>query len=137
MSFDKVIGYAQTKKALLPLLQMLQGDKRYNEMGAVLPHGVILCGEPNVGKTLFAKTLIEESGWHCVEAEADKLTEVFSQAAQEKTILFLDNVAQDRFPVILKEMDSRRMLLCSSLLPHPKIQSSRRKYYDRVTSPLP
>ena len=30
MSFDKIIGYAQTKKALLPLLQMLQGDKRYN-----------------------------------------------------------------------------------------------------------
>ena len=106
MSFDKIIGYAQTKKALLPLLQMLQGDNRYNEMGAVLPHGVIFCGEPSVGKTLFAKTLIEESGWHCVEAETDKLTESFSQAAtQENTILFLDNVAQDRFPAILKEMD--------------------------------
>ena len=89
MSFDKVIGYAQTKKALLPLLQMLQGDNRYNEIGAILPHGVIFCGEPNVGKTLFAKTLIEESGWHCVEAETDKLTESFSQAAtQEKIILF-------------------------------------------------
>ena len=106
MSFDKVIGYAQTKKALLPLLQMLQGDNRYNEIGAILPHGVIFCGEPNVGKTLFAKTLIEESRCHCVELEADKLTESFSQAAaQEKTILFLDNVAQDRFPAILKEMD--------------------------------
>ena len=89
MSFDKIIGYNSTKKALLPLLQMLQGNKRYEEMGAVLPHGVILSGEHNVGKTLFAKTLIGESGWHCVEAETDKLTESFSQAAtQEKIILF-------------------------------------------------
>lgn len=106
MSFDKITGYAQTKKALLPLLQMLQGNERYGEMGAVLPRGVILSGEHNVGKTLFAKTLIKESGWHCIEPEADKLTEAFSQAReQEKTILFIDDVTQDKFPAILKEMD--------------------------------
>ena len=106
MSFDKVIGYSQTKKTLLPLLEMLKGDKRYEEMGAVLPCGAILRGEPHVGKTLFATTLAEESGRPCVFSPDIKITDAFTQAAsQENTILFFDNVQQDQFPTILKEMD--------------------------------
>ena len=106
MSFDKVIGYSQTKRALLPLLEMLKGDKRYDEIGAVLPHGAILRGEHNVGKTLFAKMLAEESGRPCIFSQDSKITDAFSRAAsQENAILLFDNVQQDQFPTILKEMD--------------------------------
>ena len=106
MSFDKIIGYAQTKKALLPLLEMLKSDKRYEEMGAVLPHGAILRGEHHVGKTLFAKTLMEESGRPCVFSQDGKITDAFTQAAsQGASIILFDNVQQDQFPAILKETD--------------------------------
>ena len=106
MSFDKIIGYAQTKKALLPLLEMLKGDKRYAELGAILPHGAILRGEHHVGKTLFAKTLMEESGRPCAFCQDGKIADAFSQAAsQGMSIVLFDNVQRDQFPTILKEMD--------------------------------
>ena len=54
-AFDKVIGYKATKRELLQLCDMLRNREIYEEMGARLPHGLLLYGDPGLGKTLLAR----------------------------------------------------------------------------------
>ena len=61
-AFDKVIGYKATKRELLQLCDMLRNREIYEEMGARLPHGLLLYGDPGLGKTLLARCFVEESG---------------------------------------------------------------------------
>ena len=63
-AFDKVIGYKATKRELLQLCDMLRNREIYEEMGARLPHGLLLYGDPGLGKTLLARCFVEESGLH-------------------------------------------------------------------------
>ena len=53
-AFDKVIGYRATKQELLQICDMLRDRTIYEEMGARMPHGLLLYGEPGLGKTLLA-----------------------------------------------------------------------------------
>ena len=61
-AFDKVLGYDTIKNELLQICDMLHNRKAYEELGAKLPQGVLLYGDPGLGKTLMAKCFIEESG---------------------------------------------------------------------------
>lgn len=63
-AFDKVIGYKAIKRELLQLCDMLRNREIYEEMGARLPHGLLLYGDPGLGKTLLARCFVEESGLH-------------------------------------------------------------------------
>ena len=54
-AFDKVIGYKATKRELLQLCDMLRNREIYEEMAARLPHGLLLYGDPGLGKTLLAR----------------------------------------------------------------------------------
>ena len=70
--FDKVIGYKATKRELLQLCDMLRNREIYEEMGARLPHGLLLYGDPGLGKTLLARCFVEESGLHTITVRRDK-----------------------------------------------------------------
>lgn len=61
-AFDKVIGYETIKKELLQICDMIHNKEIYEKMGAKLPHGILLSGDPGLGKTLLSKCFIEESG---------------------------------------------------------------------------
>ena len=61
-AFEKVIGYETIKKELLQICDMLHNREIYEKLGAKFPQGVLLYGEPGLGKTLIAKSFIEESG---------------------------------------------------------------------------
>ena len=54
-AFDKVIGYKAIKRELLQLCDMLRNREIYEEMGARLPHGLLLYGDPGMGQTLLAR----------------------------------------------------------------------------------
>ena len=71
-AFDKVIGYKATKRELLQLCDMLRNREIYEEMGARLPHGLLLYGDPGLGKTLLARCFVEESGLHTITVRRDK-----------------------------------------------------------------
>ena len=103
-SFDKVIGYKSIKRELLQICDMIRNRAIYEEMGARLPHGLLLYGDPGLGKSLLAKCFMEESGLNTVTVRRDKggdafidsITQAFAKAKEEApTIVFLDDM--DKF----------------------------------------
>ncbi len=53
-SFEKVIGYDDIKEELLKVADMFNNPDGYKEIGAYIPRGIIIHGEPVMGKTLLA-----------------------------------------------------------------------------------
>lgn len=103
-AFDKVIGYKSIKRELLQICDMIRNRTIYEEMGARLPRGLLLYGEPGLGKTLLAKCFMEESGLNTITVRRDKggdafidsITQAFVKAkAAAPGIVFLDDM--DKF----------------------------------------
>ena len=61
-AFDKVIGYESIKSELLQICDMIHNRLIYEKLGARLPKGVLLYGNPGLGKTLIARCFVEETG---------------------------------------------------------------------------
>ena len=103
-AFDLIIGYEPIKKELLQICDMIRNPGVYHEMGAVLPRGMLLYGDPGLGKTLAAKAFILESGLKVFTIRKntgkdnliDQITDTFKKAAEEAPcIVFLDDL--DKF----------------------------------------
>ena len=60
--FDKIIGYSAVKKELKQIADTLKNREVYAKLGVASPRGLLLYGEPGVGKSLMASAVIEESG---------------------------------------------------------------------------
>ena len=60
--FDMIIGYAAVKKELRQIADTLKNREVYEKLGVSAPRGLLLHGEPGVGKSLMASAIIEESG---------------------------------------------------------------------------
>ena len=110
-AFDKVIGYKSIRRELLQVCDIIRNRAIYEEMGARLPHGLLLYGDPGLGKTLLAKCFTEESGLNTITVRRDQggdafvnsITQAFAKAkAEAPAILFLDDM--DKFA---NEDDSR------------------------------
>lgn len=102
-AFDKVVGYESIKNELLQICDMIHNRETYEKLGARLPQGVLLYGAPGLGKTLIAKSFIEESGLKAYILRRDKgddfvgsITETFREAKENSPcIIFLDDM--DKF----------------------------------------
>ncbi len=103
-ALDNVIGYKKVKEDLRQIIDIFKNPDLYKEMGAKLPHGVLLYGEPGMGKTLLATSLIEEIGVKTFEVINNKdvdavktdIKEAFDNAAKEApAIVFFDDL--DKF----------------------------------------
>ena len=103
-AFEKIIGYSSIKKELLQLCDMVKNRAVYEKLGAKLPQGILLYGDPGLGKTLMAKCFIEESGLEAYVVRRNKgnddfiadITETFQSAkAHAPSIVFLDDM--DKF----------------------------------------
>ncbi len=100
MGFENVIGYESVKQELMQIVDMLKNRERYERMGARLPHGVLLSGEPGLGKTLLARSFIEHSGLRTYTLRrfsgsgfVDEIADTFRNAAENApSIVFLDDV---------------------------------------------
>lgn len=102
--FDKVIGYEEIKKELMLYCDVLKNPEKYKKLGVKIPSGILLDGDPGLGKTLMAKCFIAESGCKAFTLRKEKpngdfvkeIKEVYEKAKAEKeAIVFLDDM--DKF----------------------------------------
>ena len=103
-AFDKVIGYESIKKELIRFCDVLKNPERYRKLGVTIPSGILLEGEPGIGKTLMVNCFIEESGCRSFTIRKGKpngdfvneICETFRKAKEEASaIVFLDDM--DKF----------------------------------------
>lgn len=103
--FDDVAGVEEEKQELEEVVDFLKNPKRYLELGAKIPKGVLLFGPPGTGKTLLARAVageagvpfFSESGSGFVEmfvgVGASRVRDLFDQAKKSAPcILFIDEL---------------------------------------------
>ena len=62
VSFNDVAGVDEEKEELEEIVEFLKSPKKFTDMGARIPKGVLLVGQPGTGKTLLAKAVAGEAG---------------------------------------------------------------------------
>ena len=103
--FEDVAGAKEEKQELVELVDFLKNPKKYTDLGARIPKGVLLVGSPGTGKTLLAKAVAGESsvpffkisGSDFVEmfvgVGASRVRDLFDQAKQNSPcIVFIDEI---------------------------------------------
>ena len=61
VTFDDIAGLDEEKEELKEIVEFLKRPKRFAEMGAKIPKGILLYGKPGTGKTLIAKAIAGEA----------------------------------------------------------------------------
>ncbi len=105
VTFNDVAGADEEKEELAEIVDFLKNPKKYNEIGARIPKGVLLMGPPGTGKTLMAKAVAGEadvpffsiSGSDFVEmfvgVGASRVRDLFDQAKKNApSIIFIDEI---------------------------------------------
>ena len=103
--FTDVAGAEEEKEELQEIIDFLKDPKKFNDVGARIPKGVLLVGPPGTGKTLFAKAVAGEagvpffsmSGSDFVEmfvgVGASRVRDLFDQAKKNMPcIIFIDEI---------------------------------------------
>lgn len=76
-TFDDVAGADEEKAELVEIVDFLKNPKKYTEMGARIPKGVLLIGPPGTGKTLLAKAVSGEAGVPFFSISGSDFVEMF------------------------------------------------------------
>jgi len=105
ITFDDVAGVDEEKEELQEIVEFLKNPKKFTDMGARIPKGVLLVGGPGTGKTLLAKAVAGEagvpffiiSGSDFVEmfvgVGASRVRDLFEQAKRNSPcIIFIDEI---------------------------------------------
>src|SRR3989344_3859988 len=77
VTFKDVAGAEEAKEELLEIVDLLQNPKRFLDIGARIPRGVLLMGAPGTGKTLLAKAVAGEAGVPFFHMSASEFVEMF------------------------------------------------------------
>lgn len=105
INFDAVAGASESKEALRDIVDFLKNPEKYRKLGAKIPRGVLLVGEPGNGKTLLARAVAGEancpffsiSGSDFIEVfvgvGAARVRDLFAQARRSApSIIFIDEI---------------------------------------------
>ena len=100
VSWDDIAGVEGTKEELQEVVDFLSHPKRFKQLGARVPKGIMLHGPPGTGKTMLAKAVAHESGANFFSQSASSFVEMFAGlGAARIRRLFRD--ARENAPAIL------------------------------------
>ena len=77
-TFDDVAGLEEEKHEMIEIVDFLKNPERFNKMGAKIPRGVLLCGQPGTGKTLIAKAIAGEANVPFISMSGSEFIEMFA-----------------------------------------------------------
>jgi len=105
ISFKDMAGLKEAKQELEEVVDFLKNPKKYQELGAKIPRGVLLMGPPGTGKTLLARAVAGEAGVPFFHISASEFVEMFVGVGASRTrdafrtakaaapaILFIDEI---------------------------------------------
>lgn len=78
IKFDDVAGLEEEKSEMIEIVDFLKEPKRFTDMGAKVPRGVLLCGNPGTGKTLIAKAIAGEAKVPFISMSGSEFIEMFA-----------------------------------------------------------
>ena len=76
--FKDVAGLDEEKQEMIEIVDFLKNPKKFQEMGAKVPRGVLLCGNPGTGKTLIAKAIAGEAEVPFISMSGSEFIEMFA-----------------------------------------------------------
>ena len=104
-TFDDVAGQEEAKEELAEIIDYLKDSEKYERIGAKIPKGVLLVGNPGTGKTLMARAVAGEAGVSFLHISgsdfvemfvgvgASRVRDLFEQARKIKPcIIFIDEI---------------------------------------------
>ncbi len=105
VTFKDVAGLKESKQELEEVVDFLKNPKKFLDLGAKIPRGVLLMGSPGTGKTLLARAVAGESGVPFFHISASEFVEMFVGVGASRTrdafatakraapsILFIDEI---------------------------------------------
>ena len=105
VTFADVAGADEEKQELQEIVDFLQNPQKYTEIGARIPHGMLLVGPPGTGKTLLARAVAGEAGVQFLSISgsdfvemyvgvgASRVRDLFEQAKKvAPAIIFIDEI---------------------------------------------
>ena len=107
VDFSKVAGLEEEKEDLAEIVDFLKNPKKYTDVGARIPKGVILVGPPGTGKTLLAKAVAGEAGVPFFSISGSDFVEMFvGVGASRVRDLFEDAKKNAPCIVFIDEIDA-------------------------------
>ena len=107
ITFKEVAGVAEEKEELQEIVDFLRNPKKYMQLGAKIPKGVILVGPPGTGKTLLAKAVAGEAGVPFFSISGSDFVEMFvGVGASRVRDLFADAKKNAPCIVFIDEIDA-------------------------------
>ena len=107
MTFENVAGLKEEKEELEELVDFLRAPKKYTNLGARIPKGVLLVGPPGTGKTLLAKAVAGEAGVPFFSISGSDFVEMFvGVGASRVRDLFEDAKKNAPCIVFIDEIDA-------------------------------
>ena len=76
--FKDIAGLEEEKNELIEIVDFLKEPKRFYDMGAKIPKGILLYGKPGTGKTLIAKAIAGEAGVPFISMSGSEFIEMFA-----------------------------------------------------------
>ncbi len=77
VTFADVAGQEEAKEELAEIVDFLKYPTKYEKMGARIPHGILLVGNPGTGKTLLARAVAGEAGVNFLHISGSDFVEMF------------------------------------------------------------
>ena len=107
ITFKDVAGLLEPKQELVEVVEFLKTPKKFRDLGAEIPRGVLLVGPPGTGKTLLGKAVAGEAGVPFFSISASEFVEMFvGVGASRVRDLFLKAKRNSPAIVFIDELDA-------------------------------